>query len=517
MRIWRPILLSLCVLLGMAAYAPAPQAESPDVSGTYNYLVHFNGALIGWARNDVSVIDHEGRKVIRDVETVVTEISRSHDGQTFTSTSTTTYLYGLDGADVRTESVVVNGGQEVRTIVEHAGDSTTISETVDGGDPVRNVIQHGDTEVIGDYRALRMLKEEGRLKAGEEMSFTGVDASSHALAERTWTIRGETQRKVGDEVLKGVEIKMIIGGRALGVVIGQDDWPLYVEVSGGFSMERVDEIPDPFKAEPVSLRNTMDANVAVPKADKLTSLEIHFAYKHDDGDGIPPICETNTYHDVVKYDGGYAVRMKEQKLDDDLDLAYPLEDVPDDLDDYLKATAMCQSDHKVLKEQALALVEDSNDAVNVARRIMRFTYDHLAGGSGDTGSASALQAYREKRGDCTEHSVLFVALARAAGLPARNVSGIVYITTRDESKGLFGFHQWAEVWLGEWIPVDATVKELGTSARFIHFEYDEPGHTHGAGRSTRCISQDISPTINAYTLATGESWRREDAPVFEFE
>jgi transglutaminase-like putative cysteine protease len=54
--------------------------------------------------------------------------------------------------------------------------------------------------------------------------------------------------------------------------------------------------------------------------------------------------------------------------------------------------------------------------------------------------------------------VLFVALARAAGLPARPVAGLLL---RD---GRFYYHAWAEVYLGDWVPVDPMLGDLPASA-----------------------------------------------------
>ena len=59
----------------------------------------------------------------------------------------------------------------------------------------------------------------------------------------------------------------------------------------------------------------------------------------------------------------------------------------------------------------------------------------------------------ERKGDCTEHAVLFNALLKAAGIPARSVTG--YLLADDS--GAFGGHAWSEVaYDGHWIPVDAT-------------------------------------------------------------
>jgi len=59
-------------------------------------------------------------------------------------------------------------------------------------------------------------------------------------------------------------------------------------------------------------------------------------------------------------------------------------------------------------------------------------------------------------GDCTEHALLFTALARAAGIPARPVYGLVYTRYGDGGDGLY-WHAWAEVRSGaEWIALDPT-------------------------------------------------------------
>jgi transglutaminase/protease-like cytokinesis protein 3 len=58
-------------------------------------------------------------------------------------------------------------------------------------------------------------------------------------------------------------------------------------------------------------------------------------------------------------------------------------------------------------------------------------------------------------------------LARAAGVPAREVSGLLYVG--DDLKA-FGGHAWNEVVLnGAWVPVDASMGETEVSATHISF------------------------------------------------
>lgn len=76
---------------------------------------------------------------------------------------------------------------------------------------------------------------------------------------------------------------------------------------------------------------------------------------------------------------------------------------------------------------------------------------------------SAVQVLESGRGDCNEHTVLFVALARALGLPARTAVGLVYVD------GAFFYHAWPEVWLGEWVAVDPTLGQVPASAAHLRF------------------------------------------------
>jgi transglutaminase-like putative cysteine protease len=71
------------------------------------------------------------------------------------------------------------------------------------------------------------------------------------------------------------------------------------------------------------------------------------------------------------------------------------------------------------------------------------------------------------KGDCTEHAVLTVALARALGIPARQVHGLVYARYADGQDALY-WHAWVEVRsAGEWIALDPTFGQPVADATHI--------------------------------------------------
>lgn len=85
------------------------------------------------------------------------------------------------------------------------------------------------------------------------------------------------------------------------------------------------------------------------------------------------------------------------------------------------------------------------------------------GARGPAGLADAASVLEDRRGDADGHTLLFVAMARALGLPARPVTGVV----RASGGGPYYYHTWAEVYLGDWVAVDPTFGEFPADAAHL--------------------------------------------------
>jgi transglutaminase-like putative cysteine protease len=123
--------------------------------------------------------------------------------------------------------------------------------------------------------------------------------------------------------------------------------------------------------------------------------------------------------------------------------------------DLLAATPEIDADDPKIRALARELVGDARGAYAAATRINDAVFRRLekAYGSSRDRASEVLAA---GRGDCTEHTLLFVALARAAGVPARQVHGLVYARYADGVNALY-WHAWPEVLSGdEWIALDPT-------------------------------------------------------------
>lgn len=128
----------------------------------------------------------------------------------------------------------------------------------------------------------------------------------------------------------------------------------------------------------------------------------------------------------------------------------------------LATTPFVQSAHPRLRAQAEQILGSERDAVKAARLLLDWTYTTLAK-EPSIGMPTALEALDSKKGDCNEHAVLFTALARAVGLPARVAAGVVYLD------GAFYYHAWADVWLGQWVAVDPVFRQFPADATHVKF------------------------------------------------
>jgi hypothetical protein len=130
----------------------------------------------------------------------------------------------------------------------------------------------------------------------------------------------------------------------------------------------------------------------------------------------------------------------------------------------LAVTATIDAGDPAVVEQARAITAGESDPARRVERLVEWTYRNLEKDL-STNLTTASQVLAHRQGDCTEHAILFVALARAAGIPAREVSGLVYM---GDGIQRFGWHAWAEVDLGgRWVQVDPSWNETLANATHL--------------------------------------------------
>jgi hypothetical protein len=147
--------------------------------------------------------------------------------------------------------------------------------------------------------------------------------------------------------------------------------------------------------------------------------------------------------------------------------SYPLPHTDPAFATDLAATPFIQSAHPRLIAQTQRILGTERDAVQATRLLLDWTYTTLAKEL-SLGVPTALDVLERQTGDCNEHAVLFTALARAAGLPARIAAGVVYLN------GAFYYHAWSEVWLGQWVTVDPVFHQFPADVTHLKFVQGGP-------------------------------------------
>ena len=128
---------------------------------------------------------------------------------------------------------------------------------------------------------------------------------------------------------------------------------------------------------------------------------------------------------------------------------------------FLTASAYIQADHPDIQAKAADILENEVNSWHAAEKLCQWVYASIREKKMNGGFASSLTALQSLSGDCTEHTVLFIALARAAGIPARICSGIVF------AKDAFYYHFWPEVYVGKWVQMDPTLDQTIADANHI--------------------------------------------------
>ena len=129
--------------------------------------------------------------------------------------------------------------------------------------------------------------------------------------------------------------------------------------------------------------------------------------------------------------------------------------------EFLGASAYVQTDAPAIRAKTEEILDGEVNSWRAAEKLCEWVHTAITEKKMSGGFGSSLTALELLSGDCTEHTVLFIALARAAGIPARICSGITF------AKDAFYYHFWPEVYVGKWVQMDPTFGQTIADANHI--------------------------------------------------
>jgi len=453
MKILRPVfrllvLISLLASPNLAASAEIPKLSSPP-AGERWFSVKMDGDRVGFARQVITRVDGSYRiEAEGSVKMLVMGFSRD-------ASSNECYFVN---PDLTLRSFVVEQTIDgSRSVVR--GEATpkgirVISESADG----RKEKTLKSKGPVYPSPALNLLPLMQQTKPGKKLKVALFDPEGIKIKQVTITV-------VGPETVEGVET-LHMKNNIYSSLVDNDVW---VDLKGNTVKESVrDDLVVTNAENEKSARNYL-ANAAVAKKDLILDFSL---IKIE-----PPISEPDRlkllavdFFDMPKdlpllqgarqqatALGNGVVRFVLAQQNGKVAEAAP---TPADL----QPADRIPSENPEIVKQKDAIVGKEKDPAAKVRALVQWVAKEIQGTVTD--SVSPVETLQKKNGNCQSHARLYTALARAAGIPTRFVSGVVYAPKQG-----FLYHSWAESYLdGCWMPVDPTFGQIPADLTHIKLE-----------------------------------------------
>ncbi len=344
--------------------------------------------------------------------------------------------------------------------------------------------------------------KEYKEKDSAAFEYQSFDPESLSFKKKTFTFLGTKKITFQEQLLEAYEVTFgeeANKAHTTTFLLTENGLPVNADFSGVIQLEWTQE-NSLQNFEGASINSLLPAQGTIKNWQAISELQLEIKTQEDQSRS--DLFKSNAYQEVTRKGSSYSLKLKNGKKGMDFKAPQlPLTIKDPEVANFLEPTPLCQSGHQEIIEQAKKILDNTTDSLEALTKILAWMSRNLTQESGMRGAASALETLHAKQGDCTEHTALSVALCRAIGIPARNVSGMVYMV--DQGKAYFGFHAWSEAWLGEWVSFDATTSEIGTPARYIFFKYNEPEHEENSDTLVRCL-QPLHIQIKSYQLFNDE-------------
>ncbi|MCA3016951.1 MAG: transglutaminase domain-containing protein, partial [Myxococcaceae bacterium] len=332
------------------------------------------------------------------------------------------------------------------------------------GKPDETLLLPAPKEVAEDADQVRVaLKRRAKVE--------GIVTDSTDLKQYVWTT---TPDGTETRTLRGVKVKL---ARAVTVsekdkvpqVASVDEKGRMLEVQFGptmmMRMEPEDQARRIDLVEVFSLTRVKLPKPAPPEARRVPgTLTLVMS-------GLPERFQVNTYRQTYERLDDKRVAVKLSAFEPKARQVRPLADPNGGKN--LESDIIVEASAPEIVKQARQIAGQEKDAWAAALKINDWVNKNV---QKDYGASSdrATDVLKTLKGDCTEHSLLMVALLRAVGVPARRADGVVYLMNEDQVPALY-WHEWVEAYVGEWTQLDPTFGQAVADA--THFKVGEDGNS----------------------------------------
>ncbi len=199
------------------------------------------------------------------------------------------------------------------------------------------------------------------------------------------------------------------------------------------------------------------SNISIKNTSMVTALEARMSFKN----AVPERLKSNLPAGAELSADGRSILFKNKRDNFPEAAALPLPVRAKELTRYLIPSTYEQSADSRIIAAAVDAAGDEKNSYRAAKKIIYWVNHYLNKKNFNTGFASALEALTGRQGDCKDHSVLAIAMLRAAGIPARASAGLFPLGSK------FYYHMWVEAYVGQWVALDPTFDEAPADAAHI--------------------------------------------------
>jgi len=458
------LLIALLVLGGFLLPAREPaapvagsRAAAPEAPSDLIAHRRYENLLSGRRAGTIDVVwsraEWEGRRVVKDVTTFRTRTARMMGGMRdiFESTVVATTYRTEGGELLATESVATLPSRVDRESVRRTEKGYAVVQEVGENRKAWEFETAGPAYVDAECFLGPRIRD-GSAVAGARYTYALLDTEGKRLLESQLAVSGPDAEGPGlkvVETLRGADVLWWFS----------EDGSVVRQRNGDTVLQRRDDLSDgDLRGAPAAYSITLPSDVDLPRLFTAKCLEVELTVRTDETVQPPRIPE-NPFTEVIGT-GPDRVRLR-LRSHDDPESTTTLPIAPEGFLHDLEATPLMESDDPEFRAVARKIVGGETDARRAAVAIADFVFTGLKKGSPEIPEPTARETLRGGIGDCSEHALLFTALCRAAGIPARRCSGYVNIGSD------WGSHSWCEVWVGRWIGADPTTNEIGTRGRYI--------------------------------------------------
>ncbi len=313
--------------------------------------------------------------------------------------------------------------------------------------PAGAILTESPTESLGDLQSL---------KAGQKKDFLILDPTTVSLVKNSVVARGRQKVSVRGAEFVAMQIDVVDPRATTKMFL--DAGGAVIKMEGPLGMEMFPEPKDiALKLDgeatvDLAFETSIKPDRAIERPESTTALDLEI--RGVDFARAP----RDERQQISTKDGVTTLSLRAPSASKSL----TIKKAAADHESWIKPDTTIPSNQPRFKTLAKRIVGTETNAARASEKIRAYVHRTILPNTSVAMLRDANEVLDSKEGLCRDYTALTATLMRAAGIPCRLISGVMYVD------GAFFYHAWVEAWTGQaWMPYDATLAENQIGANRI--------------------------------------------------